>query len=263
MTIKKWIVLVLCLNFSIVGLRAQCAAGGLGGGGGNLINELGVVVGPVVFENDYLSSSKIDFDNLGYGIGIVHYLNFSGMRDNYFNQHFKVRNEVAYQVTEFEHHGPKVDKTKNGKKLAAMHGKTKVLEFGTNLEWYPFGVGHSAYSGGKLVPYLSLGIHFVHFSPEAESDLGGRLGYDAAVTPDKYLASPGTESYIQTNDGNTYSVSGAIGLRYQIGRRSDLQLDLRAVYYGADDVDGIRLENSQYNDAIAWVTLGYIYYLGL
>lgn len=265
MNFKKWILLFIATTFSAAGAYAQCAAGGLGGGGSSqIINEIGLVAGPVVFKSDYLATSRVDLDNIGFGVGIVHYLNFSKGRDTYFNDHFKVRNEIAFQSTKFQHHGKTVgDGSANGEKLAAMHGETQVWEFGSNLEWYFLGISdfQSGY-GSRFMPYLSLGIHFVHYSPEVTSDLGQGLGMDPEVTPHRYLTPTGETSYIQTQDENTYSISGSIGVRYKLGKRSDLQLDLRAIYYGSDDVDGINV-NSDYNDAIAWVTLGYVYYLGM
>src|SRR5699024_3278107 len=140
-----------------------------------------------------------------------------------------------------------------GEKLAAMHGGTKIWEIGTNLEWYMVGISRFQNQPGRLAPYLSLGVHFVHFSPEAESDLGHGLGTDKAVTPRPYLAPVGEDAYINTHNGNTFSVSGSVGVRYKLSMRSDLQLDLRAIYYGSDRVDGIVHENS-YNDAAAWLT---------
>lgn len=260
MDYKRWLTFILLVNFSVVSMFAQCSVRG-SSSSGRLINELGIVAGPLIFKSNYLSKSKVDFDNVGLGVGIVHYLNFSSGRQVYFNDHFKIRNEVVYQTIKLENNGTKVnDKTKEGAKLAAMHGKTKIWEIGTNLEWYPFGITRFQNAVGNLTPYANFGIHFVHYSPEVQSNLGDGLGYDQAVTPKKFLSPIGEPSYINTNSGNTFSLSGSLGLRYKIGERSDLQLDFRLVYYGSSKIEGIDTEGG-YNDAMAWMSLGYIYYL--
>ena len=62
-------------------------------------HEVGIITGPVVFYSDF--GQRNDFDtnigNVGFGVGLVHYLNFSYRADcncytrsTYFNNHFKV-----------------------------------------------------------------------------------------------------------------------------------------------------------------------------
>ena len=67
-------------------------------------HEVGVIVGPVAFQSDY--GERHDFStnagNTGYGIGLIHYLNFSYRADcncytpeTYFNDHFRLRGSVS------------------------------------------------------------------------------------------------------------------------------------------------------------------------
>lgn len=254
---KKEAVITLIFSFFIVSqIHAQCTTGG-----GLINHELGVIAGPTFFKADYKSDSKIDLNNMGVGVGLVHYMNFSAGDARYFNDHFKLRNEIDYHTTKLKHHGADVDDSENGEKLAAMHGKAKVLEIGTNLEWYPLGITNFQSGQNKLAPYLGFGVHFAHYNPEAETDLeGGDLGWDEAVTPSGYLSSPGEKPYINPDSGSTIAFAGNVGVRYKLSPRSDLQLDARLTYYGSDKVDGIQ-KGSSFNDAMGWVSLGYIFYL--
>ena len=81
-------------------------------------HEIGAIIGPVAFQSDY--GERHDFStnigNTGYGIGIIHYLNFSYKADcncytpeTYFNDHFKLRSELSYNKTELQHFGKWVD----------------------------------------------------------------------------------------------------------------------------------------------------------
>jgi hypothetical protein len=84
-------------------------------------HEIGAIVGPVAFQSDY--GQRYDFatnaGNTGYGIGIIHYLNFSYKAEcncytpeTYFNDHFKLRSELSYNKTELQHFGKWVDKSR-------------------------------------------------------------------------------------------------------------------------------------------------------
>lgn len=271
MNFKLWIASLLFLGFGISQVNGQCSV--RFGGPSDLINEIGVVAGPVIFKSDYLADSQLDFNNIGIGVGLVHYLNFSRGAENYFNDHFKVRNELSYQVTSLHHHGSKVEESSESKKLELMHGKSKNLELGSNLEWYPLGISRFQDNPGSFTPYLSAGVHLVHYMPEVYSDLNKDKFVEndivnRNITPEKFYETytdskdeKGYKSYVNTGSGNTISFSASIGVRYKLTQRSDLQLDVRGVYYGSDKVDGLNVDDS-YNDAIGWVTLGYIYYLG-
>ena len=61
-------------------------------------HELGVIVGPVEFRSDFgqRNNEITNLGNSGFGIGIVHYINFAYnaecncySTDTYFNDHFK------------------------------------------------------------------------------------------------------------------------------------------------------------------------------
>src|SRR4051812_12479629 len=71
---------------------------------GGFSHEIGLIAGPVAFQSDYgeRHDLKTNAGNTGYGIGIVHYLNFSYTAacncytpETYFNDHFKFRSELS------------------------------------------------------------------------------------------------------------------------------------------------------------------------
>ena len=73
-------------------------------------HEIGIITGPVAFQSDF--GERKDFDtnkgNTGFGIGLVHYINFAYRADcncystdTYFNDHFKLRSEISYNKTKF------------------------------------------------------------------------------------------------------------------------------------------------------------------
>ena len=81
-------------------------------------HEIGVIAGPVAFQSDF--GVRNDFEtnsgNTGFGIGIVHYINFAYRADcncystdTYFNDHFKLRNEISWNKTKLNHFGKWVD----------------------------------------------------------------------------------------------------------------------------------------------------------
>lgn len=60
-------------------------------------HEVGIITGPVVFYSDYGQRNNIEtnMNNVGFGVGLIHYLNFAYRsdcncytRDTYFNDHF-------------------------------------------------------------------------------------------------------------------------------------------------------------------------------
>lgn len=236
-------------------------------------HEIGAIVGPVAFQSDY--GERHDFStnagNTGYGIGIIHYLNFSYSQEcmcytpeTYFNNHFKLRNEVSYNKTELQHFGRWVDPAKTSvtaNQLRAMRGSTAVTNIGMQLEFYPLSIRDFTASIGSFAPFISLGGQFSFYDPKAYSTMGnGVLGLDPTITPVKYL-----NAFDQAG-GTTWSIVSSVGSRYKLSPLSDLMVDLRVQYYFSNWVDGLSPNPEVYkenraNDWNVWFNLGYIYYL--
>ncbi len=230
-------------------------------------HELGVITGPVTFYSDFGVRNDVEtnFGNVGYGVGIIHYLNFSYRadcncytRDTYFNDHFKLRNEIDYHKTNLEHLGEYVDPSETGlfsDQLRAMKGTSTVIDIGSQLEYFPFSIRDFAAGAYKLAPFISFGVHFVNYDPEVYSELGGLN--TPLTTPEKYFDS------FQQEPASTWSVVWSVGVRYKLTQLSDLMLDSRWQYYFSNWVDGLNpdVPENKANDWIYWLNVGYIYYL--
>ncbi len=233
-------------------------------------HEIGAILGPVAFQSDY--GERHDFStnagNTGYGIGIIHYLNFSYKAEcncytpeTYFNDHFKLRSELSYNKTELQHFGKWVDASRTSlmaNQLRAMRGSTAVTNVGMQLEFFPLSIREFTATLGSFAPFISLGGQFSFYSPKAWSTLGP-IG-TPLTTPDKYLDGWRDES------GTVWSIVSSIGCRYKLTELSDLMVDLRWQYYFSNWVDGLNPDPTRYpenraNDWNLWLNVGYIYYL--
>lgn len=235
-------------------------------------HEIGVIAGPVAFQSDY--GERHDFStnagNTGYGIGLVHYLNFSYRAEcncytpeTYFNDHFKLRSELSYNKTNLQHFGQWVEPNKTSTiatQLRAMYGSTAVTNIGMQLEFFPYSIRDFTSTIGSFGPFISLGGQFSFYKATAESSLGPGLGVLTTVTPTKYLGA------FDLNSGTTWSVVSSVGTRYKLTELSDLMVDLRFQYYFSNWVDGLSPDPRIYtenkaNDWNLWLNFGYIYYL--
>lgn len=233
-------------------------------------HEIGGIVGPTAFQSDYgeRHDLKTNLGNTGFGIGLIHYLNFSYKAEcncytpeTYFNDHFKLRSEISYTKTNFKHFGKWVDGNPNSlfvQQLKGMEGSTSVTDIGMQLEYFPLSIRDFSSTIGAFGPFVSLGAHFSFYDPEASSTLGP---LDTPLTtPVKYFGATQNES------GTVWSVVTSVGTRYKLTTLSDLMVDLRFQYYFSDWVDGLRPDPDVYkenkaNDWNIWLNFGYIYYI--
>ncbi|MCB4798029.1 THC0290_0291 family protein [Neotamlana laminarinivorans] len=248
-------------------------------------HEIGAIAGPVQFRSDYglREEGETNFGNSGFGVGIVHYINFSYRSDcncystdTFFNDHFKLRNEISYNRTKLEHFGEWVADSKtsdNSERLRSQSGYAKNLDVGTQLEFFPLSIRDFQGFAYRFSPYVSLGIHYTYSSPEATTTYGDGNVFDEENIYSFWYADPTflpalaageeREYPIDTASFSTLSVVSSVGVRYKLTRVSDLVLDLRWQYYFSDWVDGLnhQLNSNQNNDWLVWLNFGYIYYL--
>lgn len=231
----------------------------------NISHEIGVITGPAGFFTDYGERWNIrnNLENEGFGAGIVHYMNFAYKSECsckhtewWFSKHFRIRNEFNYMSSKLDHYGPVAAKnTEGGRQLRAMHGNSYLYEVGSALEYHFFGIREFRDFAVLFGPYISLGVHYVNYHPNAYSELGD-------IDSPKVLF-PTFEGGLNLESGNTFAILGSAGVRYRVGKFSDLQVDLRAEYYDSDFIDGLNVQGAQnkFNDFVLWLNLGYIYYL--
>ncbi len=252
-------------------------------------HEIGVIAGPVAFQSDYgeRGNQETNIGNTGFGIGLVHYLNFSYQADcncyaryTYFNDHFKVRNEIDYHVTTLNNFGPEAsDDDFGGLRLRAHEGRASVLEIGSQLEYFPMSIRDFSAGAYKFAPYVSVGVRFVTFNPSATTSLredGNIFGQVLnPFTPDPTDTGPAIiEGFnvgegengtgIDTRAGDTWAITWSVGTRYKLSILSDLNFELRWHYYTNNWVDGLNPDPrpvNRANDWIFWINVGYIYYL--
>ena len=248
-------------------------------------HEIGVIAGPVEFRSDFGSrfDEATNLGNSGIGIGIVHYINFAYRADcncystdTYFNDHFKLRNEISWNYTVLDHHGEWVKPFRtspDANKLRAHHGVAENFDIGTQIEYFPRSIRSFQAFSYLLAPYVSLGIHYTSSSPQASTTYGDGNVFDGGniyqfwYEKDIFLPplQPGEmrEYPINTSPISDWSMVTSVGVRYKIGVLSDLLLDLRWQLYFNDWVDGFnhKLSYNKFNDWLLWLNVGYIYYL--
>lgn len=231
----------------------------------NISHEIGVLAGPAGFFTDYGERYNLqnNVSNEGLGIGLVHFMNFAFKKecncksnDGWFSRYFRIRNEIDYLRSNLDHFGPVAEKDNEaGRQLRAMHGFTETFEAGTHLEYHPMGIRDFTNFAVLFAPYIGLGVHYVHYRPDAFSELG-------ELDNPKVLF-PTFQGGLNLEPGNTFAIVGYGGVRYRLGRSSDLLIEGRAQYYDTDLLEGLVTQGPQnkFNDFVLWLSLGYVYYL--
>ena len=233
-------------------------------------HEIGVIVGPVEFRSDFGSrfDEETNLGNSGIGIGIIHYINFAYRADcncystdTYFNDHFKLRSEISWNKTILDHHGQWVRPeytSANADKLRAHSGVAENWDIGMQLEYFPKSIRSFQAFSYRFAPFVSLGVHYTAFSPQASTRYGDR----DINNPNNFYSywQPGS---INPEAGTTWSMVTSVGVRYKFTKLSDLMLDLRWQLYFDDWIDGLnhQLRFNKFNDWLLWLNFGYIYYL--
>lgn len=229
-------------------------------------HEVGILAGPTAFFTDYGERWNVrnNLNDAGYGIGLVHYMNFAFKAecncyatDNFFNDHFKIRTEIDYFYSKLEHSGPVSEKNnKNGRLLRAMHGSSQLLEIGAALEYYPLSIRDFTAFAWRFSPFISLGVHYSYYQPGAYSDLG-------PIEDPKNLFPTFRNGGVDMESGTTWVIAGSLGARYRLGISNDLHIEGRWHYYDSDWLDGLNIDAPQnkFKDYVFWFNVGYIYYL--
>jgi hypothetical protein len=239
-------------------------------------HEIGIIAGPVAFQSDYGERNDLSTNtgNTGFGIGIIHYLNFSYTAscncytpETYFNDHFKLRSELSYNKTNFNNFGKWIEgeSTLGKEQLKAMYGSSSLINVGAQLEFFPWSIRDFSSTTQSWAPFISLGGQISYYSTKVDSTLGD-LGNSLTTFP-KYLTSTDDRTYgFSSENGLVFSIVYSVGTRYKLSPLSDLMVDLRFQYYFSDWVDGLKPNPDIYtenkaNDWLVWFNVGYIYYI--
>ncbi|OUR98190.1 glutamate dehydrogenase [Flavobacteriales bacterium 33_180_T64] len=242
-------------------------------------HEIGVITGPVAFQSDFGVRSDLETNagNTGFGIGIVHYINFAYRADcncystdTFFNDHFKLRNEISWNKTTLNHFGKWVDASRtstDAERLRQHSGVAQNFDIGTQIEFFPKSIRSFQAFSYSFAPFVSLGVHFTSFNPKVETTYGdGNIeNMDNFYQPWVQAANPDTneDPFLFNESGTTWSVVGSVGTRYKLTVLSDLMIDLRWQYFFNNKVDGLdhNLRSNKAKDWLVWLNFGYIYYL--
>jgi hypothetical protein len=246
-------------------------------------HEIGIISGPVALQSDFgeRNSFETNSGNTGFGIGLVHYINFAYRADcncyttdNYFNDHFKLRSEISYNKTKLNHFGEWVKESRGSveaQKLRGHSGESNNFDIGMQLEYFPLSIRAFQSFAPKFAPFISLGAHYVSFNPKVTTDYVSTNPFfpnDVGNVDDNnnfysLWSQPGFKDPISQDSGSTWSIVGSIGTRYKLNVLADLMIDLRWQRYFSDDIDGLNhdYKSNKNNDWLVWLNFGYIYYL--
>lgn len=235
-------------------------------------NEVGVFVGAYNLQSDFGERQNFESTtNTGITFGLVHYVNFSYRRSysyknfrNYFNEHFKIKNEITWSETNLEHYGKWVDASRtsaNAERLRSHTGKARNLSIGSQIEFFPFEIREFENGYSNILPFIGLGVQYVLYRPEYYTNYNGST--DINDLNNFYLPwQVDQEPFLSNESGSTFSIVGSIGTRYKVTPLTDLVLELRWHYYFSDFIDGLdhKLPSNQNNDWAVSLNLGYIIY---
>ena len=199
-------------------------------------HEIGAIIGPVEFRSDFgvRNTEETNLGNSGYGIGLIHYINFAYRADcncystdNFFNDHFKLRSEISLNKTKLDHFGVWSEQNgENAQRLRDHTGEAYNFDIGMQLEYFPKSIRAFQGFAYRFAPFVSLGTHYTSFNPKAYTTHGEPGGIN---NPDNFWSrwEPGS---INPESGSTWSVVTSVGVRYKLTVLSDLMLDLRWQY---------------------------------
>ena len=241
----------------------------------DLSHEVGVSFGPVTMQTDYGERHHLPSSTAtSFGVSASHYLSFYGSNYNwrngasYFSDHFKLKTDFSYYTnTNLEHKGRWAEDNPASEfddKIRAMSGSTKIMSFGTQLEYYfknleDYGLLFN--DDDKFAPYVSAGVQYSSFTPEFSTSYGnGDYINNPSILPD-----PWQEDAIFLEKDNTFSLTLGLGTRYKMKGDFDLFVEARYQYFFTDTVDGLDaphdVSGSKFNDTLIYFNVGAIFHL--
>ena len=236
-------------------------------------HEFGGFFGVASLQTDFGESGDFSSANQSsMAFGLSYYLKFFGSQyswrsgSSYFSDHFKLKAQFLYNNnTNIQHEGKYAEaNSESGAKLRAMTAATKIYNVGLNLEYYFLRLEDYAsfYAAeNKLNPYISVGIQWSYYDPDVMVNGVSLLPND---DPYESLIDKWQNNSIYVDPGNTFGISGGLGLRYSV-EFVDFYLDAQYQYYLSDDIEGLNAINdpgNNKNDTMVAITLGVVYVFG-
>ncbi len=227
----------------------------------NSPHEVGGYIGLASIQTDYgvkNEASRNAGDNIGFGIGIVHFLNFYNLNRrwnsnaSFFINHFRLRSEISYTTATLKR---RLEENQTPNDYNAMQGKTSIIGFGTGLEYHFKNIGKSYYRTVKFSPYLFLGISGNYSSPSLKYSLGD-WEQDISILPSPW----NEEEAIDMTSNFSVGINFNVGLRYAFSEKNSIIFDTKWSAYSNDWIDGLNAQVAQ-NNSRDWsfmLSVGYI-----
>lgn len=236
-------------------------------------NEIGVFAGATQMQTDYGQKDELNLGAVSYGLGLLLYVSIEDYDvsyrpiRNYLKNHIKLRTELSYSEFKHDHLSQYAFKNTFGsKQLAAMHGSTKLVNLGAQLEYYATNIVD--FENDKepfhFNPFISFGGGINYYDTNTYSDLG-EVGLIATTFEKFTYPNEGRPYSVSSENNYTYSIATNIGTRFKLSRSHDLMMDVRFQYLFSDWVDGLNPNRELYpenqtNDTFISVNFGYIFY---
>lgn len=213
-----------------------------------ITNEIGVFLGPVFMQTDYLTEST----NTGTGVdfGVAYIADFSNSRYKskafaWISDHMKTRVELSFSKVNLEHDdvaGPESNRFK------AMTGDTKLFNFGVFGEWYFMSLTKKAL---KFQPYFLTGASYTSAKSSLSYDIS--LGLPTVYTTADRL-------FIEKN--SAVSFTNGLGFRYKLDD-VDFVAEGRYQAFLSDRIEGIDtdLSDDEHNDSQVLFKFGIVFHL--
>lgn len=225
---------------------------------GQYYQEIGIMSGPVFFQGDFgeKGSSENITSNVGVSGSLLYYVSLNNNNGG-LERNLKVRFDATLMSVTLNHYGKYAESNSLfGEKLRAMQSDVKVSNIGFQLEYYPYETDD--YGGSGLSPYIAGGAQLNFYSANATSSLGsiGNLN----TVPTKYVDG------FKDSNGNAFSMTGALGVRYKLSDSGAVVLEGQFKYYFSDWIEGMNPDPKIYkenknNDFSGTIQIGYVYYL--
>lgn len=238
-----------------------------------LYNEIGVFVGATQMQTDYGQKDELNLGTVSYGVGLLFYtsiddqdVSFRPIR-NYLKNHLKLRTELSFSEFKHDHLSKYAFKnTLDSKKIAAMHGSTKLVNLGAQLEFYWTNLEGFEYDKEPFHfnPFIGFGGGINYYDTKAYSDLG-EVGLIATTFEKFTYPNEGRPYSVSSESKFTSSIATNIGTRVNISRGHHLMMDVRFQYFFSDWVDGLNPNRELFpenvtNDTFISFNVGYIYF---
>ena len=250
--------IIICMIAFILEFKAQ-----------HYTHDLGVFVGSTSLQSDYGERGDFSsqFNNNSTSFAVAHYLHFFNRTlrwdpNNILRNHLMVKSEIHYiSSAQLEHHG----KWANGKsdlaeRLRAMKGSLRVLNVGTNIEYFLHPLEEFVYPYSYMLfnPFVTFGVRYSFYNTGLSSELGD-WQKDRTLLPKKFS----TDEALHLGSSQSISLTASIGTRIKIAPKIDVVTQFGYQYFFSDNIDGLNanVAENQNKDWLMNIQFGLVYHL--